>query len=295
MLVVAKPSSDHDCTPCDSVDRLVASWREKRPDLEMSSVEVVTRLGRVRDHLDERMATVFANFGLTPPAFAALVTLARLDDDGPGVSQQWLAGELGLTPGTVSVRVNRLAEEGLVTRTPDPQLRRNVLITLTDKGRELFERAVPAHLHNEARLLAALDDDEQRLLAGLLRKLLVEFEGSTNPADAGPRLGLLLVPAHMTMEMRESVGLPRIAGLLVRSVEPGSPAQTAGLATGDVLIRAGGRELRSSSSLYAALQDAGERLTVTLLRGNEERRVRIALDSGDDVPITGPAAGAHAV
>jgi DNA-binding MarR family transcriptional regulator len=295
MSAVAMPSSDHDCTPCDSVDRLVASWREKRTDLEMSSVEVVTRLGRVRDHIDERLAAVFANFGLTTPAFAALVTLARLDDGGPGVSQRRLADELGLTPGTVSVRVDRLAEEGLVTRTPDPELRRNVLITLTDKGRELFERAVPAHLDNEARLLAALDGDEQRLLAGLLRKLLVEFEGSTNPTDAGPHLGLLLVPAHVTIEVRESVGLPRVAGLLVRGVEPGSPAQAAGVAPGDVLIRAGGRELRSSSSLYAAIQDAGERLTVTLLRGNEELRLRIALDGGDDVPVTGAAAGAHAV
>jgi hypothetical protein len=99
-------SSDRDCTPCDSVDRLVASWREKRPDLDMSSVEVVTRLGRVRDHIDERLATVFANFGLTIPAFAALVTLARLDDGGRGVSQRRLADELGLTPGTVSVRVS---------------------------------------------------------------------------------------------------------------------------------------------------------------------------------------------
>src|SRR4029453_7387891 len=120
-------------------------------------------------------------------------------------------------------------------------------------------RAGPAHLDNEARLLTALDDDEQRLLAGLLRKLLVEFEGSTNPADAGSPLGLLPVPAHVTMEMRESIGLPRVAGLLVRGVEPGSPAQAAGVAPGDVLIRAGGRELRSSSSLYAAIQDAGER------------------------------------
>jgi S1-C subfamily serine protease len=154
---------------------------------------------------------------------------------------------------------------------------------------------VPAHLDNEARLLAALDDDEQRLLAGLLRKLLVEFEGSTNPADAGPHLGLLLAPAHVTMEMRESVGLRRVAGLLVRSVEPGSPAQAADVAAGDVLIRAGARELRSSSSLYAAIQDAGNRLTVTLLRGNEQLRVRIALDGPDDVPVTGPAAGAHAV
>jgi S1-C subfamily serine protease len=105
----------------------------------------------------------------------------------------------------------------------------------------------------------------------------------------------VLVPAHVTMEMRESVGLPRTAGLLVRSVEPGSPAHAAGVAAGDVLIRAGGRELRSSSSLYAAIEDASDRFTVTLLRGNEERRVRIALHNRDDISITGATAGVHAV
>ena len=292
---MARQSRQHDCTPRDSVDRLVDSWHATRPDLDMSSVEVVARLGRVRSHIDERLASVFAAFGLTGADFGALVTLARLEGGATRVSQRLLADELGLTPGTVSVRVDRLAEQGLVTRLPDPELRRNVLIALTGKGRELFERVVPAHLENEARLLAALDDDEQRLLAGLLRKLLVEFEGSTNTAGAGPHLGLVLVPAHVTMEMRESVGLSRTAGLLVRSVEPGSPAQAAGVAAGDVLIRAGGRELRSSSSLYAAIEDASDRFTVTLLRGNEKRRARIALGGHHDAAPAASAAGAHAV
>ena len=52
------------------------------------------------------------------------------------------------------------------------------LITLTARGRELFERVVPAHLANERRLLSGLTEPEQQVLASLLRKLLVEFEGS---------------------------------------------------------------------------------------------------------------------
>jgi Winged helix DNA-binding domain len=145
------------------------------------------------------------------------------------------------------VRIDRLVEEGLVTREPDPDARRNVLFALTPKGRELFERVVPAHLANEARLLSALSEPERRLLSDMLRKLLVEFEGSVPPRPDGARLGLQLVPAHVTIELRESVGLPRVPGLLVRAVEPGSAAEAAGIAVADVLIEAGGRELRSSS------------------------------------------------
>jgi DNA-binding MarR family transcriptional regulator len=274
------PRSDHECTPCDSVDALLTSWKEQRPDLDMTPVAVVSRLARVRDFIDEQLAAVFGNFGLTAPSFAVLVTLARLERESAGVSQRRLADELRLTPGTVSVRIDRLVEEGLVAREPDPDARRNVLVSLTPNGRELFERVVPAHLANEARLVAALTEPEQKLLGDLLRKLLVEFEGSAAPELDGGRLGLLLVPAHVTIEMRESVGLPRVPGLLVRAVEPGSPAEAAGIAPADVLIEADGRELRSSSSLYAAIEDAGPRLAIRLLRGDEGHVVRIALDTG---------------
>jgi DNA-binding MarR family transcriptional regulator len=274
----AEPRSDHECTPCDSVDALLASWAEQRPDLDMTPVAVVNRLALVRDFIDAQLAAVFGNFGLTAPSFAVLVTLARLGGES-GVSQRRLADELRLTPGTVSVRIDRLVEEGLVTREPDPNARRNVLVALTPRGRDLFERVVPAHLANEARLVSALTDPEQKLLGDLLRKLLVEFEGSAAPEPDGGRLGLLLVPAHVTIEMRESVGLPRVPGLLVRAVEPGSAAEAAGIVPADVLIEAGGRELRSSSSLYAAIEDAGPRLTIKLLRGDEEHVVRVALDT----------------
>jgi DNA-binding MarR family transcriptional regulator len=296
-----EPRSDRDCTPCDSVDALLASWAEQRPDLDVAPVAVVGRLALVRDFIDGQVAAVFGNFGLSAPSFAVLVTLARLGGESAAVSQRRLADELGLTPGTVSVRIDRLLEVGLVSRVPDPDARRNVLIALTPNGRELFERAAPAHLANEARLLSALSGSEQKLLADLLRKLLVEFEGSVPSDPAGGRLGLLLVPAHVTIEMRESVGLPRVPGLLVRAVEPGSAAEAAGIVPADVLIEAGGRELRSSSSLYAAIEEARARLVIRLLRGHRDHVVRVALGAGHR--ISGRAArspeprkrGGHAV
>ena len=100
---------DLDCAPRDSVDALLQSWAECRPDLDFRPVGVITRLARVRAHLDAELEEVFAGSGLTGPSFAALVTLARISGEH-GVSQRRLADELGLTPGTVSVRVDRLVE-----------------------------------------------------------------------------------------------------------------------------------------------------------------------------------------
>jgi DNA-binding MarR family transcriptional regulator len=271
---------DLECAPRDSVDALLQSWAERRPDLDFRPAGVITRLARVRAHLDAELEEVFAESGLTGPSFAALVTLARITGEH-GVSQRRLADELGLTPGTVSVRVDRLVEQGLAHRTPDPDSQRNTLVALTSQGRALFERAAPAHLDNEQRLLAALTEPEQQLLADLLRKLLAEFEGSRPAAAGESRLGLVVTPAHVTMRMRSAVGLPPAPGLLVRSIEPGLPAEQAGILPGDVLTCAGGRDLRSGASLYAALRDSTDSsLTFVVLRGSQTFQTTLTLQPG---------------
>jgi DNA-binding MarR family transcriptional regulator len=278
--------------PTDSVDALLASWRDKRPDLDFSPVGIVARLARVRGHIARELAPVFAAHGLGAASFGVLVTLARIEDEG-GVSQRRLMDELGLTSGTISVRMDRLVAQGLVERRPDPDSKRNTLITLTERGRELFERVVPAHLANERRLLAALDEDERELLAGLLRKLLVEFEGARLEA---PAVGLVVAPAHVTIAMRESVGLEPVPGLLVRAVDRHGPACAAGLRTGDVLLAAGRRELRSAASLSAAIDAAaaGGRLRLRVLRGAEESDVVVSLGEQPAAAAT-PGRGEHAV
>ena len=290
---MADPPSDHRCVPRDSVDQLVAAWERARPDLDFAPVAVVSRLGRVRAHIDREVESLFARHGISGPGFAVLVTLARLQEPG-GVPQRRLMEELGLTSGTVSVRIDRLVADGLVARGADAGDRRNSRITLSDAGRELFERVVPAHLDNERRLMAALGEREQELLAGLLRKMLVEFEGSVPPPAAPLRLGLTLAPAHVAISMRQAVGLPPVAGLLVRAVEEDGPAAAAGIQRGDVLREAGGRPLTSIGALYAAIGDrAGEGvIDLVVVRAVEELALRVRLgarSSGEAPPLAATA------
>ena len=270
----------------DSVDALLASWHERRPELDFSPVAVVSRLGRVRSHIDRELEGVFAAHGLGPASFGALVTLVRIGDAG-GVSQRRLMDELGLTSGTISVRMDRLVEAGLVTRRPDPASKRNSLIALTERGHELVERVIPAHLENERRLLTALSPGEQETLAALLRKLLVEFEGSQTSLG----LGLTVAPAHVTMALRASVGLPALAGLLVRVVDADGPAAAAGIRVGDVLVAAGARELRSIEALHAAI-DESMPLELRLVRGVAEEPVTVTPAAPPAAP-TRVARGEH--
>lgn len=262
----------------DSVDRLIAQWARARPGLDVSPVGVVARLARVRSHIDAELEVLFAQHGIGGPTFAVLATLVRLDD-AAGVSQRRLMDELGLTSGTVSVRIDRLVRDGLVERRPDADDRRNTRVLLTPLGGELVERVIPAHLENERRMLAALDDGEREVLAGLLRRLLVEFEGDGGREAGAGRLGMTLAPAHVTLAMRRAVGLPPEPGLLVRAVEADGPAGRAGLAEGDVLVAAGGAPLRALGRLHAAVAAAGAggRLRLEVVRGVDRRGATLEL------------------
>ena len=70
------------------------------------------------------------------------------------------------------------------------------------------------------------------------------------------------------------------AGVVVSSVVPGSPAASAGVAPGDVILRAGSREMRSPYDWQAVLLDlrVGEELSLRLRRGSREfdARMRVA-------------------
>ena len=258
----------------DSVDRILAGWAAQRPDLDFAPVGVVTRISRVRSHLDAGVEALLADYGLTGPDFRVIVALRR---DGPphAMTQARLMAELALTSGTVSVRVDRLVERGIVVREPSAGDRRAQVVRLTAEGVRLFDELGPRHLANEDRLLSALSAEERELLAALLRRLLVSFE--TGGVDAGLWLGMRLEPAHVARARRTAVGLSDTAGLLVAAVLPGTPAADAGISRGDLLVAVDGVELRSHAALAEALDRVRARgcLRLSVLRGEKPAEVGI--------------------
>jgi S1-C subfamily serine protease len=77
--------------------------------------------------------------------------------------------------------------------------------------------------------------------------------------------------------MRRAVGLPDHPGVLVMRVAPDSPAAAAGLARGDLLTVAGGREVRTAADLERAVRRSRGRLAVGLLRGAEPLALDVQL------------------
>jgi DNA-binding MarR family transcriptional regulator len=258
----------------DSVDYLLDDWARECPDLDFTPVGVINRLGRVRTHLERGLAEVFAEHNLTAADFHVLVNLRRRGEPYC-MPQARLMEALGLTSGTVSLRLDRLVKARTVIREPDPDDRRGTLVRLTEEGLRLFDVIAPEHLANEDELLSALSAEQRRTLADLLRHLLAALEPRRGP-EAAP-LGLTLESAIVARRRRRAVGLSDTAGLLVAAVDSGSPADDAGLAHGD-LIAEMNQQPALSVVAFAELVDAltpGRALNLVVLRGNDRRSVHL--------------------
>ncbi|MGZ4765782.1 MAG: S1C family serine protease, partial [Ilumatobacteraceae bacterium] len=99
-----------------------------------------------------------------------------------------------------------------------------------------------------------------------------------------PRLGIALAPPAVAAKLRASVGLPERDGLLVRGVEPGGPAANAGIAEGDLLVKAGDTLLDSIDALHEVLASVGTTLSLTVVRGTEERTVTVEFAPASGTP-----------
>ena len=92
-----------------------------------------------------------------------------------------LAPLLERGPNTISQLVDRMVKAGLVRRTRDRKDRRTVFVSLTTKGSEGVEPAIPAAWEFVNKFLSALSYDGQRTLADTLETLKCELTSYLNP------------------------------------------------------------------------------------------------------------------
>jgi DNA-binding MarR family transcriptional regulator len=159
----------------DPVDKILAQWQRERPDLDVSPMGIIGRMGRLAKHLERAIQETFSEFGLTIGEFDVLAALRRSGQPYQ-LSPTELFNTLMVSSGTMTHRIDRLEQAELVKRIPDPSDRRGTRIELTDKGFNVIEKAVEAHVINEHRVLSVLEGSERKTLTQLLRKFLVSFE-----------------------------------------------------------------------------------------------------------------------
>lgn len=158
----------------DDVDAIEQAWLRERPSTPVDSIGVITRIWRIGRLLDQDRRHTMAGLDLDVSTRDLLSTLRRSGAPYELTPSQ-LAAQSLISASAVSQRVARAEGRGLVTRRPAEGDGRGVVVTLTDAGHELIERSVDELLHHEDDLLSALDADQRRHLADLLRVLLADL------------------------------------------------------------------------------------------------------------------------
>ncbi|CRL59400.1 MarR family transcriptional regulator [Proteus mirabilis] len=159
----------------DRIDRITEQWQRERPDLDISPMGLIGRLGNITLHLSREMEKVFSQFGLNTSSFDVLATLRRAGNPYT-LSPGEMLSTLMVTSGTMTNRIDQLEKAGWVIRKVNPEDGRSFLVSLTPQGLELINQVIEAHVNNQKRLVAGLSQQEQQALNELLKVFLNSLE-----------------------------------------------------------------------------------------------------------------------
>src|SRR4051812_35079075 len=156
----------------DRAGKAIEQWQRERPDLDVSPMAVIGRLNEVSSLIArDRLAPLFARFGLQAGEFDVLATLRR-SGSPYALTPTALYEATMVTSGAMTNRLDRLEKAGLILRAPHPNDRRGIVVRLTEKGLALIDEAVAAHVANEHQILSVLTLAERETLSQLLEKLI---------------------------------------------------------------------------------------------------------------------------
>ena len=149
--------------------------------VSLSQDEVVMRLWLllrgVGNALNLCMDGVFGKYGITNEQAAVLAAVQSRKALRPSD----LASLLERSPNSMSMLVDRMVKAGLVKRTRDRKDRREVLVSVTDKGRERLAPAVPEGWQVLRKIVSTLSHEQQCALADMLETLKAELITCLNP------------------------------------------------------------------------------------------------------------------
>ena len=162
----------------DFVDSLEEEWKAQVPRLQTEPISVVARLVRMSYYVERRVAINLARYDLNRGEFEVLAVLTRNPEEN--ITPKILQTKILITSGGLSNRIRKLEEKGLLVRLPDPNDRRGVILKATEKGKEITLQAVTSHVEVERQIASGLSPEEQRELASLLKRLILQQQQSLN-------------------------------------------------------------------------------------------------------------------
>lgn len=115
--------------------------------------------------------------GLTPRQFAVLLTISQNE----GLSQADLVARTGIDRSTLADIMRRILKKGLIRRTRTREDARAYSVKLTENGARALDKALPAALGSDQRVLKALPADKRKDFLAALSTIVTSLEQDTAP------------------------------------------------------------------------------------------------------------------
>ena len=194
--------------------------------------------------------------------------------------------ENSATAGIVSAKSRSLPDEGFV-----PFLQTDVAINPGNSGGPLFNVdgeviGINSQIYSRSGGYMGLS-----FAIPIDVAMKVEQQIVTHGKVSRGRLGITI--QELNQPLAESFGLSRASGALVSAVEPGSPAEKAGLQAGDVILKFNGKDIAASSDLPPLVADVAPGGTAKLDIWRKGKRLEITsniMEAKDVVAQEGPKA-----
>ena len=132
---------------------------------------VTTGVHRLSRRLNQWYDRQLADLDVSTNEYTVISELARSPGHAPLTPSQ-LAAATNVAPSSMTHRLDRLVERGLITREQDKDNRTRVLIELSEAGYALFVTVIRQSDMVEADILAGLSDSEIETLGTLLEKVI---------------------------------------------------------------------------------------------------------------------------
>jgi DNA-binding MarR family transcriptional regulator len=134
----------------------------------LPALDVVFALRMTAQQMDNTITEWMADTAGTPARFQILALLWA--SGAGGVPHKEIVKALEVTRATVSGLMAALERDGLVKSSVDRDDRRNLVATLTSRGRAIFEKAIDTNLASLRAAFATLSADELETLMSLLQR-----------------------------------------------------------------------------------------------------------------------------
>ncbi|GAB3070836.1 MarR family transcriptional regulator [Intrasporangium mesophilum] len=155
----------------DEVEGIIAAWHRERPDVDVSSIGIITPVWRLGAAVMANRARVLAEHGIDQSHLDVLGTLRR-----GGPPYRLTAGELSrrcrVTPGATTQRVAAMERLGFVQRVREEPDRRTVHVQLTPHGLARLDEVFADVMARDDLLLTGLSAPDRTSLQSLLRRWL---------------------------------------------------------------------------------------------------------------------------